>query len=184
MSHYDVLIVDDEVGLLLLLHRILTERTPHFVRTTASAEEAVNILATHDCDLLIADLKMPYLDGLDLLEKAKQLDKGTEVIIMTAFGSTEAAVEAITRGAYDYITKPFRKEQIIVTVERALQWRRLKAQVAALEAAIFEPPFEAALKAYREAYVRRALRRSAGDLQQAITATGIDGETLSAYQTK
>jgi len=182
MKHHDILVVDDEVSLLVLLQRIITERMPYSVYTTASPVEAIKEVEQNDYDLLIADLKMPNVDGLDLLQRVKQLNKNTEVVIITAFGSVETAVEAIKKGAYDYITKPFRKEQILVTIDRAMQWRRLKNKVAELERRIFEPPFDVAFRAYQEEYANRALARYSWDIKQAASATGLDEETLAACQ--
>lgn len=182
MKHHDILIVDDEVSLLVLLQRIITERMPYSVHTTASSLEAAKEVEENDYDLLIADLKMPNVDGLDLLQRVKQLGKDTEVVIITAFGSVETAVEAIKKGAYDYITKPFRKEQILVTIDRAMQWRRLKSKVAELERQIFVPPYDVAVNAYRDEYVRRALARYSWDVKLAAAATGLDEQTLEAYR--
>jgi DNA-binding NtrC family response regulator len=79
-------------------------------------------------DLVIADLKMPGLDGIELLESLKRFDEDIPVIIITAYGTVEAAVETINKGAFDFITKPFRKEQILFTIEKALKWLRLQRE--------------------------------------------------------
>jgi DNA-binding NtrC family response regulator len=181
MGHRDILIVDDEISLLVLLERIITERTPYSVMTTASSIEAAKEVEERDFELLITDLKMPNLDGLDLLQRVKQLKKDMEVIIITAFGSAEVAVEAMKQGAYDYITKPFRKEQILITIDRAMRWRRLKSSVAELERRIFGQPYESALDSFRAEYAHRAVARYAGDLQLAARATGLSRDTLLAY---
>jgi len=180
MSERDILIVDDEVSLLVLLQRIIGERTPYSVQTTASPVEALKEVEENDYHLVVTDLKMPNVDGLDLLQRIKQLGKDTEVIIITAFGSVETAVEAIKRGAYDYITKPFRKEQILVTVDRAMQWQRLRVQMAQLEQRLFLPPYAEASEAFRWEYAQRALARSGGDAELAAKATGLSQEALAA----
>ena len=182
MSTRDILVVDDEASLLMLLQRILSERTPYSVYTTASSVEALKEVEEHDYQLVITDLKMPNIDGLDLLQRVKQLGKDTEVIIITAFGSVETAVEAIKKGVYDYITKPFRKEQILVTVDRAMQWQKLKAEMATLEHAIFARPFDEAMAAFRAEYARRALARHEGDVEAAAAASGLDAEVLARYR--
>jgi len=178
MSANDILIVDDEVSLLILLQRIVSERTPYSVQTTASAVEALQEVEKNDYRLVITDLKMPIIDGLDLLQRVRQLDKGTEVVIVTAFGSVETAVEAIKKGAYDYITKPFRKEQILVTIERAMQWQRLKGELAALERLLFAPPYPEALAAFEAEYARRALAAHEASALAAAQAAGLAPETL------
>ncbi len=180
MSARDILIVDDEVSLLVLLQRIIGERTPYSVQTTASPVEALKEVEENDYRLVVTDLKMPNVDGLDLLQRIKQLGKNTEVVIITAFGSVETAVEAIKRGAYDYITKPFRKEQILVTVDRAMQWQGLRVQMAELERRLFLPPYAEASEAFRQEYARRALARHNGDAELAAKATGLSQEMLSA----
>jgi DNA-binding NtrC family response regulator len=181
MSASDILVVDDEVSLLILLERILLERTPYSVKTTASPLEALQELETNDYRLVITDLKMPDVDGLDLLQRVKQLDKGTEVVIITAYGSVETAAEAIKSGAYDYITKPFRKEQILLVVERAIQWHRLKGDLAALDSRLFIRPYAEALAAFKNEYARRALARHAGEPQAAARDCCLPVQTLLSY---
>ena len=83
-------------------------------------------LLKHDAfDLVITDLKMPALDGTEVIKQVQINNPGTPVIMITAFGTIEAAEEAVRQGAYDYITKPFRKEHILLAISRALNWRRI-----------------------------------------------------------
>jgi len=79
-------------------------------------------------DLIITDLKMPGLDGLQLLEEAKKKDEDIPVIIITAYGTIDAATEAIKMGAFDFITKPFKKEQILFTIEKAIKWLKVQRE--------------------------------------------------------
>ena len=120
-----ILILDDEVDMLLLLRTIVTGRTPHEVVTTNNPLELEELMAAHSFSLVISDLKMLGRDGLEVTEVAHRLDPDLPVVIITAYGSLESAEEAIRHGAYDYITKPFRKEQVLITIARALEWRRL-----------------------------------------------------------
>jgi DNA-binding NtrC family response regulator len=177
MSQRDILIVDDEVDLLVLLERIITQRTPYTVTVTASPLRAAQELEEHNYALLIADLKMPSLDGLDLLDWIRQVGRSTEVVIITAFGSVETSIEAMEKGVYDYITKPFRKERILCTVQRAMQWQRLKGEQAALERRLFTPSYPEALAAFQTEYARRALAGHEGNAQAAAQVVGLPPET-------
>lgn len=95
------------------------------VITAESAEAALKIVRKNDLDLVITDMKMPKVSGIALLEELKRLYPEIPVIIMTAFGTVEKAVEAMKKGAFDYIMKPFKNEEILVTIAKALELRRL-----------------------------------------------------------
>lgn len=123
-----LLVVDDEPDMLRLLSMIIKEKTPYEVATTNNPLEALELVKKGGFDLVIADLKMPGLDGIELLESVKRFDEDIPVVIITAYGTVEAAVETIQKGAFDFITKPFRKEQILFTVEKALKWLRLQRE--------------------------------------------------------
>ncbi len=83
---------------------------------------------------MITDLRMPDIDGIELIEMVKQVDDQLPFIIITAYGTIESAVEAMRKGAFDYITKPFRQEQILLTIEKVMKWRRLQKENIALKA--------------------------------------------------
>ena len=120
-----ILIIDDEPDMLVMLKMLITDKTTHEVVTTNNPFELEELLGKGEFNLVITDLKMPMLDGIEVLELVKKIDADIPVIVITAFGTLEAAEEAVHRGAYDFITKPFRKEQILVAVERALEWQRI-----------------------------------------------------------
>ncbi len=120
-----ILIIDDETDMLVMLEMLITDKTPHEVVSTNNPFEIEELLSKHDINLVITDLKMPMVDGMEVLEVVKKKDADIPVIVITAFGTLEAAEEAVHRGAYDFITKPFRKEQILVAIERALEWQRI-----------------------------------------------------------
>jgi DNA-binding NtrC family response regulator len=84
-------------------------------------------------DLVISDLKMPLVDGIDLIDIIKKISPRLPIIIITAYGTIETAEEAIQKGAYDFITKPFRKETILITIKRALEWKNMQDELAALK---------------------------------------------------
>jgi DNA-binding NtrC family response regulator len=120
-----ILILDDEVDMLTLLETIITTKMGHEVVVTNNPLELEELTAAHDFSLVITDLKMLGRDGLEVVELVHKEDETIPVVIITAYGSLESAQEAVRKGAYDYITKPFRKEQVLITIERALEWRRI-----------------------------------------------------------
>lgn len=131
-----ILVVDDERDMLLLLERIITEETGHRVVTTPDPLEALERIKAGGFDLVITDLKMPRLDGIGLLEKIRALDATLSVVVMTAFGTIDTAVEATRKGACDYITKPFRRERILVTIENVMNFQSVTRENRALKAAL------------------------------------------------
>jgi len=133
-----ILAVDDEPGMLKLLAMIIREKTPHAVETTNNPIEAVQIVRRGGIDLVIADLKMPGLDGSELLEAIRAFSE-IPVIIITAYGTEEAAAETREKGVFDFILKPFRKEQIVLGIERALAWSAMQRENRELKERL-EPP--------------------------------------------
>ena len=119
--HAKILIVDDEPDLLQLLKRSLEPDLDCRVDTTPSARTALEMLLNKTYDLLLADIKMPVMSGLELLEIVKTEHPDLTVVMMTAYGHVEMAVEAMQRGAYDFITKPFEHAALIVRLEKALE---------------------------------------------------------------
>jgi DNA-binding NtrC family response regulator len=119
-----VLIVDDEPDMLESCARILGKAGYDCV-TSADPREALGLLESERPDLLLTDLKMPGMDGLQLLRRARQQDAQLPVIILTAFATIESAVAAVKEGAFDYLPKPFAVDQLTVAVDRALGQRRL-----------------------------------------------------------
>jgi DNA-binding NtrC family response regulator len=122
------LAVDDEPDMLKLLSMIIKEKTPYEIVTTNNPLEALEIARQGGFDIVIADLKMPGLDGIELLESIKKVDEDIPVIIITAYGTVESAAETMHKGAFDFITKPFRKEQILYTIDRAFKWVKLQKE--------------------------------------------------------
>ena len=119
-----VLIVDDEKNYPPILSAVLEEEG--FETLTAySGEEALSVLKNSDVDLVLTDMKMPSMDGIELLERIKEKDPGLPVIMMTAHGTVEKAVEAMQKGAYNYILKPFDNERLVIYVNKAIQMYRV-----------------------------------------------------------
>jgi len=174
-----ILAVDDEVHMLRLLERIITEKTPYSIVTTNSPLEVAKLLEEGAFDLVLTDLKMPGMDGLDILRTVKERGRGEEIVIITAFGSLETAIEALSNDVFDYITKPFKKEQILFTVNKAMRWQRLKREAAAL-AALFElEPYAEAERAFETEYVRRLAERCADDEAMISRRSGLPGERVA-----
>ncbi len=121
-----ILVVDDEKNYLLVLKELLVEEG-YEVLTAQSGADALAILNETELDLVVTDMKMPGMSGLELLEKSKQRDPQLPVVMMTAFGTVEKAVEAMKKGAFDYISKPFDNEILKKTIATALNmWRVIK----------------------------------------------------------
>ncbi len=131
MSHYKIAIVDDEPANLESIERIL-KSDGATVSTFLDPESALVYLRTSAVDLIITDLRMNNWSGMDLLEAVKLLDPSIEIIMMTAYGTVEVAVEAMKKGAYDFITKPLQRVNVLKTVHRALEKKRLVTENASL----------------------------------------------------
>ncbi len=119
-----ILILDDEPEMVENCRRILAHEGYRCL-TTTDPRQALTILGAERPDLLLTDLRMPEMDGMELLQAAKQVDPEMPVIMLTGFASIESAVSAVRNGAFDYLSKPFSVEQLRVSVERALTQRRL-----------------------------------------------------------
>jgi two-component system NtrC family response regulator len=119
-----ILIIDDEKNYLLVLEALLVD-SGYEVLTSDSASKALEIAATHDVDLVITDMKMPGMDGMEFLAQLRSREPDLPVIMMTAYATVEKAVEAMKRGAFDYITKPFKNEELKLTIRKAIEMHRL-----------------------------------------------------------
>ena len=131
-----ILVVDDERDMLLLLERIITEDTAHKVETASDPMVALETVKTGVYDMVITDLKMPKMDGIRLLESIKEVDPTLSVVVMTAFGTIETAVEATRKGACDFITKPFRRERILMIIENVMSFQSVTRENRALREAL------------------------------------------------
>lgn len=120
-----ILVIDDENGITSALELLLCEHD-YEVDTASTAGEAEALLARRWFDLVFLDRRLPDADGIRLLEHIKQTAPETEVIFMTAHGSLEVTIDAIKRGAFYYLEKPFAFEQVLLLAERALQFKTIK----------------------------------------------------------
>jgi two-component system, NtrC family, response regulator len=119
-----ILIVDDEKNYLVVLDALLSSEG-YEVITVDSSIDAIEHIGNPDLDLVITDMKMPGISGMELLEEIKKINFDLPVIVMTAYGTIEMAVDAMKKNAYDYITKPFRNDELKLTVKKALEKYRL-----------------------------------------------------------
>jgi DNA-binding NtrC family response regulator len=122
-----ILVVDDEPDMVDNLTRILRHAGYRCLAAT-DPQRALELIETSRPDLVLTDLRMPGLDGLGLIDRARDLDPALPVVVITAYATIESAVEAIRRGAVDYVTKPFLLEPLLVVVERALRQRVLQQE--------------------------------------------------------
>ncbi|MDD5426343.1 MAG: sigma-54 dependent transcriptional regulator [candidate division Zixibacteria bacterium] len=123
----NILVVDDKDSMRNMLVETLMEEG-YRVDAAEDGRKALDLVRNKSYDLILTDLKMPNLDGLEVLSEIKNLDSESTVIVMTAYGTIEDAVQAMKNGAFDFITKPFDTEHLCFLINRALENRRLKAE--------------------------------------------------------
>src|SRR3954451_17031782 len=124
-----VLIVDDEPNLRKILSAQLS-RDGYDVLTAEDGEQGLSVLREHHIDLVVTDLKMPKVDGMTLLREALREDPELPIVMITAHGTVDTAVEALKLGAFDYLTKPFDKDEVRQIVAKALKTRQLASEEA------------------------------------------------------
>jgi DNA-binding NtrC family response regulator len=127
MDNYKILVVDDEPGAVEILVDLLGQEN-YVVTTAQDGEEALAFIRESSYDLVLTDLNMPKLNGLELLTKIQQMNSETMSLVLTGCGTIDNAVAAMKAGAYDYITKPFNVDEMLLTVKRALEYRTLKKE--------------------------------------------------------
>ena len=132
-----ILIVDDEKNYRLVLEALLAPEGYEIV-TATNGVDALEMVREGDIDLVVTDMKMPGMTGMELLESCKKVKPEIPVVMMTAFGTIEMAVEAMKKRAFDYITKPFQNEQLKLTVKKALENYRLIKENRMLNQALSE----------------------------------------------
>jgi two-component system NtrC family response regulator len=119
-----ILIVDDEKNYPFILGAVLEEEGFEIL-TANSGRQALEILRSSDVDLVLTDMKMPSMDGIELLEHIKEMERDLPVIMMTAYGTVDKAVEAMQKGAYSYILKPFDNQRLVIYVSKAISMYRV-----------------------------------------------------------
>ncbi|MDA8098171.1 MAG: sigma-54 dependent transcriptional regulator [Nitrospiraceae bacterium] len=137
MNKASVLLVDDDQSLRRVIEFSLVEGG-FSVTAVASGEEGLEQFSKARFDAVITDITMPGMSGIDLLRAVHTSEPGTPVIIITAYGTVESAVEAMKLGAFDYITKPFNRDELRIVLERALKIRNLERENTELRAAVID----------------------------------------------
>ncbi len=132
-----ILIVEDEAKMRRLLELNLSDEGFH-VLTTGDAEAGLKIMGQENVDLVVTDLKLPGMTGLDFLQAVKHANSALPVVVMTAFGSVETAVEAMKAGASDYVLKPFSLAEMRMVIHKELDVRRLREENRSLREALGE----------------------------------------------
>ncbi|MFN3466652.1 MAG: sigma-54-dependent transcriptional regulator, partial [Candidatus Brocadiales bacterium] len=127
MNRPNLLVVDDEPDMVKGLAIVLREVGE--VITAPTAEEALECIKKSPVDVLVTDVRMPGIGGISLLEKVKEFRPKIEVIVLTAYGSIESAIDAMKKGAYHYVTKPFNNDELLIVVQRALQDKRFHEEL-------------------------------------------------------
>lgn len=176
-----ILAIDDEPHMLRLLERIIVEKTPHTVTTLSNSLEIADLLEKETFDLVITDLRMPGMDGLDILHYIHEHQRTEAVIIMTAFGSLDSALEALQQGVFDYITKPFKKEQIIFAVDRALRWQKARNRANRLTAVFDLEPYESARGQFDLEYIRHLAEKCHGNAAHIATRAGMALDVVQTF---
>ena len=120
MKKKNVLIVDDDPDVLTMLEGLL-KKLEYNPFVAANGEEAVRIIDSNKIDVVVSDLVMPEMDGMELLKRVKSRKSDVPFVMITGHPSIETAVEAIKKGAYDYLTKPFQAEEVRIKIDRALE---------------------------------------------------------------
>ena len=130
-----ILVIDDDQGLRRSLSLILDEGG-HGVVVAANGADGLAAARNEKPDLILCDVRMPQMDGLEFLERYREEDGGALVIMMTAYGSVDLAVKAMTAGAYDYLAKPLGADEVLLTIRKAEERERLRAEVGRLRAEV------------------------------------------------
>lgn len=137
MPKYRILVADDEHIIRFVLHEAL-EKEGYDIEEAANGEEAFFKARSNYFDLVILDVKMPKMDGIEALKQIHKIDPGIPVVMITAFGNTKIAMRAMKEGAYDYFSKPFDVNEIRIVVKRALEKERLQRQIERLETQLIQ----------------------------------------------
>jgi len=127
MRRVKILVIDDDESLRRVLEYNLAQEG-YAVLSAASGEQGLELLKKEGADLVVTDVRMPGMDGLQVLEGVRRVDPNIQVIILTAFGTIEMAVEAMKAGAFHYISKPFNRDELKLTLKKALQLKELERE--------------------------------------------------------
>lgn len=168
-----ILVVDDEVNIVQVLETLL-QRQGYLVRTAANGREALQRLQEEDFDVMVADIRMEPVDGLSLLSQALTRQPHLAVVMMTAYAAVETALQAMKRGAFDYICKPFRIEELQEIVDRAVSYASaLGKGTSPGEDLAKGASMKSFLRDKELSHIRYVLEQCGGDRQKAAKELGI-----------
>lgn len=136
---FHILVIDDDEQMQFFLKEAL-QRQGYALTQKTSAEDGLEVLKTDQIDLLLLDVRLPGMSGLQAVEEILKIDPRIPIIIMTAHGTRDSAIEAMRKGAYDYFTKPFRLEEMEIVIRRALDKRRMLAEIERLRGELASTP--------------------------------------------
>ena len=177
-----IIIIDDEPKMGKILTRVLA-REGHEVLAFVHPAEALEALAQQPADLVLTDLKMPDMDGLELMRRARQLVPGLDVIMMTAYASAETAVKAMKEGAFDYLIKPFPNEELIMIVARVAETRGLREENRVLKQTLtgrFKPENIVAVSPPMREVLKRVEKVAASDVSVLLRGESGTGKEVLA----
>lgn len=137
MSQQLVLVIDDEKNMRHMLTAMLG-KAGYDVKSASDGQEALQVIKEYDFHFVLCDIKMPHMDGMAFLKNAKDKHPDKTYIMMSAYGTVETALEAMKKGAYDYISKPFKKDEVLLTLKKAEERERLKKENLRLKTRISE----------------------------------------------
>jgi two-component system NtrC family response regulator len=123
--HGRILLVDDEPEILTLFSKVLAKKG-YAVSTASNGMEALVELERDQCAIVITDLKMPKMDGMELLKRVKRNYPEVEILVLTGFGTIESAVEAMKKGAFNYFTKPYNIDEVLIELKKIFQLKRMR----------------------------------------------------------
>jgi DNA-binding NtrC family response regulator len=162
-----ILVADDNQEMAQSVADGLSERG-YDVAAVGSGREALDLLSSQVFDAVVTDLRMPEIDGLALIARSRMLDPDRPIIVMTAYSAVDVALESLRQGAYQYVTKPFKQEELAILLERALDQARVKRGARTLESVL-------------RRYATRAVQDSGGQLARAAEMLGVDTDTLQDW---